>query len=296
MMTLYSPSISRHTPGPDRRYTGGMERRIRQLQDVVWRYFAEYGRHDLPWRQPEATGSFDPYKVLVSEIMLQQTQVTRVWPKYESFLQQFPDVLTLSEASLGDVLVTWQGLGYNRRAKFLWQAAGMVADKYGGRFPQTQEELVRLPGVGANTAGAVAAYAYDLPAVFIETNIRTVFIHHFFEDAKNVDDKQIRELVAASLPSDGSTRHWYWALMDYGTHLKQTVGNKSRASRSYTRQPPFQGSRRQMRGAVIRELGVRNMTYEQLEAKLDDPRLPEVLSALEDEGMVRSGPEGWQLS
>jgi A/G-specific adenine glycosylase len=267
-----------------------------RFQDTVWEYYAAHGRHDLPWRQPAADGGFDPYMILVSEIMLQQTQVTRVWPKYVAFLEQFPDAATLARAPLGDVLVAWQGLGYNRRAKFLWQAAGMVMEQFDGRFPSSLKELIRLPGVGANTAGAVMAYAYDEPVAFVETNIRTVFIHHFFADATDVPDREVLALVTAALPSDGSARQWYWALMDYGTHIKQTVGNTSRASRSYVRQSPFQGSRRQVRGAVIRELGVRGLSREALAERVNDPRLEEVLADLESEGLVRRSSRGWQLS
>jgi A/G-specific adenine glycosylase len=275
----------------------------RQFQDEVWGYYAAQGRHDLPWRVPEMDGSFDPYKVMVSELMLQQTQVNRVIPKYLEFLERFPTVRALAAARLGDVLIAWQGLGYNRRAKFLWQAAQIVVNELGGEFPRGQKELTALPGVGTNTAGAIMAYAYDEPVVFIETNIRTVFIHHFFKDQADVPDKAIAELVRKNLPKAGQgtannsgVREWYWALMDYGTHIKQAHGNKSRASRGYAKQSPFHGSRRQVRGAVLRYLSQKSGTLEELAATESDPRLTEVLQDLSREGMVREEGGRYRLA
>lgn len=261
---------------------------MREFQAAVWRYYDQHGRHDLPWRQPDVDGSFSPYKIMVSELMLQQTQVSRVVPKYYEFLERFPDASFLARAPLGDVLVAWQGLGYNRRAKYLWQAAQMVTSQLHGDFPKDQKELTALPGVGWNTAGAIMAYAYDAPVRFIETNVRTVYIHHFFDDRTDVSDKEIEQLAATG------GRSWHWALMDYGVHIKQTHGNKSRASKSYSKQSPFQGSRRQVRGAVVRYLSQRSASREVLAAGpglQGDPRLDSVLADLVREGLVveRSG-------
>ena len=272
-----------------------MADKFTNFHDKVWRYYTEHGRHDLLWRLPETDGSFDPYKIMVSELMLQQTQVKRVLPKYEEFLRLFPSVHALSAASLGDVLVAWQGLGYNRRAKFLWQAAQMVAKDLDGKFPQTREELVELPGVGFNTAGAILAYAFNQPLPFIETNVRTVYIHHFFEDETGISDKQIAELVNRTLPKENA-REWYWALMDYGTAIKQEFGNKSRASKSYAKQSPFEGSRRAVRGAVIRALTQRPHAYEILETAIADPRLESVLQDLVQEGMVAEQAGEYRLA
>lgn len=279
--------------------------KIAAFQQVVWEYYDWQGRHDLPWRLPEADGGFDSYKVLVSEVMLQQTQVGRVIAKYAQFLGLFPRVEDLAKASLGDVLVVWQGLGYNRRAKFLWQAAQMVVNEYGGEFPQDQKELTKLPGVGVNTAGAIVAYAYNRPVSFIETNIRTVFIHHFFADLASreaVHDKEVGELVEATLPKgkDANIRLWYWALMDYGTFIKQTAGNKSRASKSYVKQSPFAGSKRAVRGAVIRHLSKNeqgtSLNVDELARQIADPRLPDVLQDLVKEGMVRESAGVYRLA
>jgi A/G-specific adenine glycosylase len=262
-----------------------------EFLETLWDFYAQHGR-ELPWRRPEPDDTFDPYKVMVSELMLQQTQVARVIPKYSEFLGRFPTTLALAQAELGDVLRVWQGLGYNRRAKFLYQAAKSVRDL--SHFPDTLEELVRLPGVGANTAGAILAYAYNQPALFIETNVRTVYIHHFFADKADIPDRSIRALLEQTLDHE-NPRQFYWALMDYGSHLKATVGNLNKASRHYTRQPMFNGSRRQLRGAVIRMLGGGDKTTAELHLVISDERLESVLYDLVSEGLVRQSGRRYTL-
>ena len=255
-----------------------------RFQRAVWEYYRAHGRHDLSWRQFETDGALDPYKVLVSELMLQQTQVSRVIPKFEIFVRQFPTLESLSAASLADVLRAWNGLGYNRRAKFLWQAAQAVVRDYGGRLPDTSGELLKLPGVGINTAGAILAYAYNKPVVFVETNIRTVFIYHFFADTERVSDKDIADMVTKTLPDN--VREWYWALMDYGTYLKQAVGNVNKQSKHYAKQSTFHGSRRQIRGQVLRLLAAGNQTRDDLVGLVADERLLSILDDLTSEGLI----------
>ena len=250
--------------------------------ETVWDYYAKHGRHDLPWRIPEADGSFNPYKIVVSELMLQQTQVARVIPKYAAFLARFPSARALAEAELGDVLRAWQGLGYNRRAKFLWQAAQRVVEW--GAFPHTVADLMRLPGVGANTAGAIAAYVFNQPAVFVETNIRSVYMYHFTRDDHIVSDDFIRDAVARTLDSE-HPREFYWALMDYGTYLKTKVRNNQQ-SKHYVKQSAFHGSKRQVRGQVLRLLSAQAYTSKQLAAAIPDERLPVVLTDLKHEGLI----------
>ena len=276
---------------------------MHDCQEQVWTFYSTRGRHDLLWRQPDPkTGTFDPYHIMVSEIMLQQTQVSRVTPKYVQFLDLFPTVEVLAEAALADVLKVWSGLGYNRRAKFLWEAAKVVHDQYRDNFPQTVDELVKLPGIGKNTAGAIAAYAFDRPVVFIETNIRTVFIHHFFTDRDDVTDKELLPLLEQAIDDvakqdiPGQTpRTWYWALMDYGSFLKQTVGNLNRQSKTYAKQSTFEGSKRQMRGQVLRLLGERARTEAELTSAIDDNRLVNVLADLCSEGIISRKDEHYHL-
>jgi A/G-specific adenine glycosylase len=243
---------------------------------------------------PEDGNTFDPYKIVVSEIMLQQTQVPRVIPKFLEFIGRFPDFRTLAQAPLSDVLKTWSGLGYNRRAKFIWQLAQRVAQEYDGTLPDSLDKLTALPGIGVNTAGAIVAYAHNQPVIFLETNIRTVFIHHFFADAEKVTDTDIRPYIERTLPRD-DTRQWYWALMDYGAHLKQTAGNATRRSSSYTRQSRFEGSRRQIRGRILRLLAQDSCTKAQLVKYIADERLSGVLDDLLFEGFIEQRNDRYRL-
>lgn len=265
-----------------------------EFQDIVWQYYHEHGRHDLAWRQPIGSGAYNPYAIMVSELMLQQTQVSRVIPKCEQFLAQFPTVHALASADLAAVLVAWSGLGYNRRAKFLWQASQQIVSEYGGAVPTTTSGLTSLPGIGSNTAGAIAAYAFNQPVVFIETNIRTVFIYHFCTDQPQVSDAAIIELVAATLDRE-HPREWYWALMDYGSQLKKTAGNVAAQSKHYTKQSTFAGSRRQLRGAIIKQLAIGPQTAKQLSQILPDERLAAVLTDLVSEGLIQQHGSRYQL-
>ncbi len=221
--------------------------------------------------------------------MLQQTQVDRVLPKYQAFIKQFPTVTALATAPLADVLIAWQGLGYNRRAKLLWQCAQTVVHEHGGRFPRTYDGLKALPGIGPYTAGAVMAFAYNEAVPLIETNVRTVYLHHFWPaDATDVTDAEILVLVAATLPAE-NVRAWYAALMDYGTYVKKTYGNHNVRAKSYQKQSTFKGSDRQLRGAILRTLVNGEQTRQQLLRQLSgfaDIRVDAQLTALIREGMI----------
>lgn len=267
--------------------------------DIIWEYYHAHGRHDLPWRLPEPDAGFDPYKILVSELMLQQTQVARVIPKYELFLGAFPTVESLANAELGAVLRAWQGLGYNRRAKFLHQAAQMIVHDYASEFPQDNTKLVKLPGVGKNTAGAIMAYAWDVPVVFVETNIRTVIIHHFFTIQTDISEAAIQAVIGSVIKElagrHESSREFYWAMMDYGTHIKQRVGNLNKLSKTYTKQSKFQGSNRQLRGALLRELAAGTKTHNMLSKTFPDTRLDAVLVALQQEGLIHRRGDDFTL-
>ena len=218
---------------------------------TVWDYYAKNKRANLPWRK-----AITPYKVFVSEIMLQQTQVDRVIPFFKTWMKKFPTGRALAQAPQPEILKLWKGLGYNSRALRMKQAAQVVMKSYKGVFPKTYEELLELPGVGPYTAGAICAFAYNQPMVFIETNIRRVYLHHFFKDAKSVHDRDLMELIKQTLDMK-NPREWYFALMDYGSYLGVSLKvagkkyNPNTKSRHYTRQSKFEGSARQIRGKIL---------------------------------------------
>lgn len=235
----------------------------------------------MPWRQDTR-----PYYVLVSELMLQQTQVIRVIPKFNAFIERFPNEWSLAKASLADVLKLWQGLGYNRRAKFLHEAAKIIMSDFGGIFPNDEASLIKLPGVGKNTAGAVMAYAFNKPSTFIETNIRTVYIHHFFNDQFDVDDKQIIELLEATIDKK-NPRTFYQALMDYGSWLKANGIRNVNSSKHYKKQLPLKGSIREVRGKIVRELTAADMEVGELQKRVGvDDRFDVALAGLIADGLV----------
>jgi len=260
-------------------------------QLVLSRYRA--AARKFPWRE-----TTDPYAILVSEIMLQQTQVGRVTEKFPAFLSAFPDFDTLAKAPLVDVLAAWQGMGYNRRAIALQKCARLVMEEYGGRLPDNPEILATFPGIGKATAASICAYAFNRPVVFIETNIRRVFIHHFFEDGAMVSDDEIRPLVEAAL-CHADPREWYNALMDYGTDLAKSVPNPNRRSRHYAKQSAFEGSDRQVRGAILKLLVAKGtLTRAALlrEMNEDNNRVGAILAALEAEGFIRTTKKGITLA
>ena len=257
---------------------------------TVWAHYRKHGRHDLPWRK-----TTNPYRILVSEVMLQQTQVERVIWYYKEFLKKFPTAKALAEAPLSEVLKSWQGLGYNRRAKMLHAAAkeiakrGMLKDAAG---------LETLPGVGPYTARAVAAFAFNEDNVLIETNIRTAVIHHFFPKRKNVSDKDIEQILREVLPK-GKAREWYWALMDYGAALKRSGVSHNVRSKHYVKQSKFSGSSREARGAILKELAKSSATEKRLTGLLGDDRIEQLktaLAALMKEGMVRKSARTYSLA
>lgn len=220
---------------------------IADFQNHVMEFYLAKGRHDMEWRHTD-----DPYRIVVSEVMLQQTQVPRVAVMYPAFIEKYPDVFALAKSEPADLLAAWQGMGYNRRALNLQKLAKIIADEYEGKIPEEPEILVRLPGIGPATSCSIAAFAFNRPVVFIETNIRRVFIHYFFGEDTIVDDSEILPLVSAMLPDN--PRVWYWALMDLGTALKASVKNPNQRSRHYVKQKAFEGSDRQVRGSVLRKM------------------------------------------
>lgn len=241
-------------------------------------FVAKKGRElyrDLPWRR-----TYDPYAIWISEVMLQQTQVSRVDGRWQRWLERFPTVDALAAAAPSDVLEEWQGLGYNRRALSVHRTAQAISEA-GGIFPQDPKELVKLPGIGPATAAGIRAFAFNLHGVYLETNVRTVFLHELYPQAEGVPDSELVPLVELTCPAsvsgavnaDGAAgadtavdtaanadeteltpRSWYYALLDYGAYLKKTIPNPSRRSKSHVKQSRFEGSHRQKRAELLRVL------------------------------------------
>ena len=265
--------------------------RRRSFRRAIWRYYRLHGRA-FPWRETP-----DPYAILVSEVMLQQTQTDRVVPKYREFLHRFPDFESLARAPRPHVIAAWQGLGYNRRALALQRCAIEVVERFEGELPQDPLALKRLPGVGPYTAGAIALFAFDRAGVFIETNIRAVFIHFFFSGTQTVRDIELEPFIAATLPRR-RVREWYYALMDYGVMLKRRDPLITRRSAHYMKQSPFRGSRREIRGAVVRLAGApQGCTRTEIENAVRCPRelLREVLNDLCREGFISCSRRRYRL-
>ena len=230
----------------------------------VWNEGARLYR-DLPWRNVD-----DPYAVMVSEIMLQQTQVARVEKYWQRFMALFPTLDALASAETSLVLEMWQGLGYNRRALALKRTAEICSREFNGLLPESSEELLALPGIGKATAGGIMAFAYQKPSMYLETNVRTVFIHELFPGREKVSDKELEPSVRRTCSAE-DPRGWYYALLDYGNYLKSTMPNPSRRSKPHTKQSKFEGSRRQKRAELVRfVLARREASFCELVAALSD--------------------------
>ena len=255
---------------------------VNHFRKKIYDHYAKHGR-DLPWRK-----RITPYRVLVSEIMLQQTQVDRVIEKYKEFLSAFPDFKTLAKAPLPKLLKIWSGMGYNRRALSLRKLAQAVVVEHKGRLPSDPHVLLTLPGIGQYTAGALSAFAFNKPVVFMDTNIRRVYIHEFLHDRRNIHDDELFPLVEKTLDSK-DPRKWYNALMDYGAMLKLEHGNPNIRSVHYTRQSPFENSNRQVRGRIIKALVTgASLTEDRIvtETGMAAGRVRKNLDQLEREGFI----------
>jgi len=255
----------------------------RAFRNRIYDYYEKHGRV-LPWRKTR-----NPYRILVSEIMLQQTQVERVIEKYKEFLAAFPDFPSLAKAPLAKLLRIWSGMGYNRRALALKALAQKVVEEHNGKLPADHDKLLELPGIGKYTAGAVLAFAFNKPVIFMDTNIRRVYIHHFFHDQENITDDEITSFVEQTLDTS-DPRKWYNALMDYGSMLKQKQVNPNRKSAHYTKQSPFENSNRQVRGMILKALVKQSpLTAAQIirMSGMDEKRIQENLIKLATEGFIK---------
>ena len=253
---------------------------ISLFQRAIWQHYHEHGRH-FPWRD-----THNPYHILVSETMLQQTQTSRVEKKYSEFVATFPGFYALAGAPLRDVLRVWQGLGYNRRALALQRTAQQVVVDFAGQLPSDPEVLQRFPGIGPYTAAAIAAIAFNTPTVFVETNIRTAFLHYFFEKPEKITDRDIIPLVKATLVKE-NPREWYYALFDYGAMLKRK--RNATAGITQRRTTAFRGSNREMRGRILRLVLTRESIAEQELAGLlneNNGRVRKIITQMQEEGFI----------
>jgi A/G-specific adenine glycosylase len=255
-----------------------------EFRTAVYEHYEREGR-SFPWR--EDTG---PWGILVSEFMLQQTQTERVIAYWQKWMAKWPSPAALHQATLEEALREWSGLGYNRRCRFLKECARITSETLGGELPQSPGELAALPGIGPYTAGAIACFAYNYPSVFIETNIRAAALHFFFEDREGVRDQELIPLLEEALDRE-NPRKWYWALMDYGAALKKLSPNPGRRSAHYTRQSPFAGSFRQVRGGVIRILVSQGPLSpgelrEKMDLRVEEKTFYRALDVLKDEFLV----------
>jgi A/G-specific adenine glycosylase len=216
--------------------------RINTFHEMIFVWWKDH-RRSLPWRETN-----DPYRILVSEVMLQQTQVSRALPKYEEFLYFFPDVYALASAKTSQVLKVWQGMGYNRRALYLKKTAEAVVSAHHGYFPEAEMDLLKLPGVGKYTARAIMVFAFRQDVAMIDTNIRQILVHFFF-DGKAVSEKEVENVADALVPK-GKSWEWHQALMDYGALALKAVRGKTKAVMK-AKAVPFKESDRYFRGRIV---------------------------------------------
>jgi len=258
---------------------------IKLFQDIIYEYYKNFKRK-FPFRE-----NITPYNVLVSEIMLQQTQTGRVSEKFLKFIKKFPDFLSLSQAPLEEILTEWKGLGYYRRAIALRKIAEIVINDYNGKLPESIEELILFPQIGHNTASSIITFAFNKPEVFIETNIRKVFIYFFFPNKNKINDKEILPLIEKTLDRK-NPRRWYYSLMDYGVMLKKKFPYLMKKSTHYRKQTPFEGSDRQLRGELLRLLiNKRILSIDKvmkLFKSIDPNRIGNILHQLESEGFIKN--------
>lgn len=275
--------------------------KAKEFQNKILSWSDENNFDHLPWRQTR-----DPYCVMVSEVMLQQTQIVRVLEKYDQWMKRFPTVQDLAQSSLREVLEVWQGLGYNRRGKFLHEAAKQIVSEYSSAISSDPDELMKLPGVGHYTSHAVACFASENCSPFLDTNIRRVYIYFFFIDQTEIDDKDVLEKIRECEPAQNK-RGWYLALMDYG---REVLGKKKRnansKSKHYSKQSKFEGSRRQARAAVVRELvkssspRTKDELLETIREEISDEysspvEFEKIILALHGEGMIRAEDDAWRV-
>jgi len=260
---------------------------IQVFRQIIYNYYKNNAR-EFPFRK-----DITPYNVLVSEIMLQQTQSGRVSEKFLNFIAKFPSFQELADASLEEILKVWQGLGYNRRAVALKTISEKVLNDYNGLLPKDSKTLQSFPQIGHNTASSIVAFAYNIPTIFIETNIRRVYIYFFFPGKSLIKDNEILKIVQKTMDFN-NPREWYYALMDYGVMLKKTHPELNKRSAHYRKQSKFEGSTRELRGRILKMLlEEQPLSEEKIVDKLQkkSERTNKILEGLVKEGFIEKKGE-----
>ena len=218
---------------------------MQKFRRIVFGFYDNSAR-EFQWRETQ-----DPYHILVSEVMLQQTQTSRVEERYPEFLRKFPTVSALARAPQSEVLAMWQGMGYYRRARNLHRAAITVCEDHGGVVPEDFTSLRELPGVGDYTAAAVSVFASNKPTAMIETNIRAVYLYAWYPDMRDVTDKELLSHIERTMDTKRA-RDWFYALMDFGVALKKARPGIHERSKHHVKQSAFEGSDRQLAARILK--------------------------------------------
>ena len=251
---------------------------IEAFQNKILNWYQQ-NKRDLPWRN-----TTNPYFIHVSEIMLQQTQVERVKKYYETFLNKYPNLETLAEAQTPELLATWQGLGFNNRVLRLREATKQILQNYKGRYPQQLKQLTSLPGVGEYTASAILAFAFNIEAPVVDTNIRRVLIYELNLD-ENISIKKLQE-IALQITPKGKARQWNNALMDYSSLI--TTASKTQIKSQGT-QGKFEGSTRQVRSTIVKELLKNNsITKQSIKEQFPQHNIEKILNSLEKDNIIKT--------
>ena len=259
---------------------------IEKFQVSLLEWYEKNKRDELPWRWTNKR-PVSPYHILVSEIMLQQTQVSRVLDKFPKFIAAFPAIGDIARASLSEVLNEWQGMGYNRRGLYLKQCAEELMERFNGEMPSERSVLAALPGIGPYTSGAISCFGFNTPEIFLDTNIRKFFLHYFFKNAnKKISDKEISPIAERLLYRE-NPRLWNYALMDYGALVLSRKSELLSRAKNYRKQSPFFGSNRFFRSQIVQYLLKRKkVSLEELQ-KISPRNIRPLLDALCKERLIR---------
>lgn len=260
---------------------------ISSFQQKILQYYQK-NKRDLPWRH-----TTDPYSILLSELMLQQTQVSRVIEYYTKWLHTWPTIQHLSKANRKDVLQAWIGLGYNTRGINLHKASQIIVEHYNGDVIAAMDDYKKIPGVGKYTSQAVKIFSTNADIITVDTNIRRIFIHEF-NLPQDISDSKLWSIAQYCLPK-GKSRQWHNALMDYGaTYLT----SKKTGISPKTTQSTFEGSDRQIRAQILRDLLTKPLTLQDLTNQYNhsSDRLLKILEKMKKQEIIKQENKTYYLN